>query len=105
MVPTRAPRRQGRSPSRHQSDTPCSHSGGHVVRNTAPLRPSRLAGVQVAHSWLGGIAIGVCSVGALVGGILYWRGRGAGRVTAHVLSLAQTLLVAQVGLGLLLLAD
>ncbi len=61
--------------------------------------------MQVAHSWLGGIAIGVCSIGALVGGVLYWRGRGAGRVTAHVLSLAQTLLVAQVGLGLLLLAD
>jgi hypothetical protein len=49
--------------------------------------------------------IGVCSIGALVGGLRYWRGRGAGRVITHVLSLAQTLLVAQVGLGLLLLAD
>ena len=32
-------------------------------------------------------------------------GRGAGTITTHLLSLAQTLLVAQVGVGLLLLAD
>lgn len=49
--------------------------------------------------------IGVCALGALLGGYRYWRGRGAGRITTHLLSLAQTLLVAQVGLGLLLLAD
>jgi len=56
------------------------------------------------HPWLGGIAIAVCALGALVGGYRYWRGRGAGTITTHLLSLAQTLLVAQVGLGLLLLA-
>jgi len=33
------------------------------------------------------------------------RRRGAGRFVVHLLALAQTLLVAQVGLGLLLLAD
>ncbi len=57
------------------------------------------------HPWLGGAAIAVCASAALVGGILYWRGRGAGAITTHLLSLAQTLLVAQVGVGLLLLAD
>jgi hypothetical protein len=57
------------------------------------------------HPWLGGAVIAVCAVAAFVGGYLYWRGRGAGAVTTHLLSLAQTLLVAQVGVGLLLLAD
>ncbi len=33
------------------------------------------------------------------------RRRGAGRVVTHLLALTQTLLIAQVGLGLLLLAD
>ena len=57
------------------------------------------------HPWLGGAAIVVCACAAFVGGYLYWRGRGAGAIATHLLSLAQTLLVAQVGVGLLLLAD
>jgi hypothetical protein len=57
------------------------------------------------HPWLGVAVIAVCAIAAFVGGLLYWRGRGAGAVAAHLLSLAQTLLVAQVGVGLLLLAD
>ena len=57
------------------------------------------------HPWLGGAAIAVCAGAAFLGGFLYWRGRGAGPITTHLLSLAQTLLVAQVGLGLLLLSD
>jgi hypothetical protein len=57
------------------------------------------------HPWLGALVIAVCALGALVGGYRYWRGRGAGPITTHLLSLAQTLLVAQVGVGLLLLAD
>ncbi|MFN8224621.1 MAG: hypothetical protein U0R50_15390 [Gaiellales bacterium] len=61
--------------------------------------------METAHPWVGGVAIGVCALGALLGGYRYWRGRGAGPITTHLLSLAQTLLVAQVGLGLLLLAD
>ena len=61
--------------------------------------------VAAIHPWLGGAAIVVCACAAFVGGFLYWRGRGAGTITTHVLSLAQTLLVAQVGVGLLLLAD
>ena len=57
------------------------------------------------HSWLGAAVIAVCACAAFVGGLLYWRGRGAGTITTHLLSLAQTLLVAQVAVGLLLLAD
>ena len=57
------------------------------------------------HPWLGAAVIAVCACAAFTGGFLYWRGRGAGRVTTHLLSLAQTLLVAQVAVGLLLLAD
>jgi hypothetical protein len=49
--------------------------------------------------------IAVCAAGAFVGGLRYWRGRDPGAVTAHLLALAQTLLVAQVGIGLLLLSD
>jgi hypothetical protein len=63
---------------------------------------ARMAGI---HPWLGGAAIVVCLAAAFVGGVRYWRGRGAGALTTHLLSLAQTLLVAQVGVGLLLLAD
>ena len=57
------------------------------------------------HHVLGGVVIGVCALAALWGGLAYWRGRGAGGILAHVLALAQTLLVAQVGVGLLLLSD
>lgn len=56
------------------------------------------------HVVVGGLVIAGCAVAALVGGLSYWRSRGVGSIVAHLLSLAQTLLVAQVGLGLLLLA-
>jgi hypothetical protein len=61
--------------------------------------------VEKFHPWLGGTAIGVSALAAFVGGVLYWRRRGAGPIATHLLSLAQTLLIAQVGVGLLLLAD
>jgi hypothetical protein len=57
------------------------------------------------HRALGLGVIGVCAGAALVGGLVYWRGRGAGAIVAHLLALAQTLLVAQVGVGLVLLSD
>ena len=47
----------------------------------------------------------VPALAALAGGLVYWRRRGAGGSSTHLLALAQTLLVAQVGLGLLLLSD
>jgi hypothetical protein len=49
------------------------------------------------------LVIAVCVVAA--GAALIARRRGASGWVAHLLALAQTLLVAQVGLGLLLLAD
>jgi len=58
-----------------------------------------------AHNALAFLVVAVPAVAALVGGLVYWRRRGMGRIVSHVLALAQTLLVAQVGLGLLLLSD
>jgi hypothetical protein len=57
------------------------------------------------HRVLAVAVIATCGVAAFSGGVLYWRGRGAGALTTHLLALAQTLLVAQVALGLLLLSD
>jgi hypothetical protein len=58
-----------------------------------------------AHNVLAFLVVAVPALAALVGGLVYWRRRGAGRIVAHLLALAQTLLVAQVALGLLLLTD
>lgn len=57
------------------------------------------------HRIVGPAAVAVCAIAAAVAGYLYWRHRGAGRITSHLLALAQTLLVAQLAIGLLLLAD
>ena len=56
-----------------------------------------------AHHWNAFLAIAVCAVAA--GAAFAARRRGAGAVVAQLLALAQTVLVAQVGLGLLLLSD
>jgi hypothetical protein len=58
-----------------------------------------------AHGILAILVVAVPALGALLGGLAYWRRRGAGRLLAHLLALAQTLLVAQVAIGLLLLSD
>lgn len=50
------------------------------------------------------LVIAVCLCAGLTG-LIVRRGRGAGRATTHLLALAQTLVVAQVLFGLLLLAD
>ena len=57
------------------------------------------------HRALAFAVLATCAGGAFAGGVLYWRRRGAGALTTHLLALAQTLLVAQVGVGLLLLSD
>ncbi len=57
------------------------------------------------HKALAFLVVGVPALAALGGGLVYWRRRGAGRVVANLLALAQTLLVAQVAIGLLLLSD
>jgi hypothetical protein len=61
--------------------------------------------VLEAHRVLAFLVVGVPALAALLGGLVYWRKRLAGRLVANLLALAQTLLVAQVALGLLLLSD
>ena len=58
-----------------------------------------------AHHTLAFFVLGVTVFSALWGGVAYFRGGSAGAVLSHLLTLGQTLLVAQVGLGLLLLSD
>ncbi|MEK6276059.1 MAG: hypothetical protein AABM30_12105 [Actinomycetota bacterium] len=58
-----------------------------------------------AHHTLAFLVLGVTLCAALWGGVAYFRAGTAGGVLAHLLTLSQTLLVAQVGLGLLLLSD
>ena len=55
------------------------------------------------HHWNAFLVIGVCAAGAAAGFVA--RRRGAGRGVAQLLALAQTLVIAQVALGLLLLSD
>ncbi len=57
------------------------------------------------HHTLAFVILGVTALSALWGGVAYFRVGTAGAVLAHLLTLSQTLLVAQVGLGLLLLSD
>jgi hypothetical protein len=57
-----------------------------------------------AHHVTAFLVIAVCFVSALGASVAYRRGAG-GRIVAQLLALAQTVLVAQVGMGLLLLAD
>jgi hypothetical protein len=57
------------------------------------------------HVALGVAVIVVCAGAAVVGFVAYRRDSGAGPVVANALVLAQTLLIAQAGLGLLLLSD
>ncbi|TML14790.1 MAG: hypothetical protein E6G31_04555 [Actinobacteria bacterium] len=58
-----------------------------------------------AHHAVAFLVLGVTLVSALWGGIAYLRRGTAGKTLAHLLTLCQTLLVAQVGLGLLLLSS
>jgi hypothetical protein len=61
--------------------------------------------MAAVHAALGLALIVVAAAAAVTGGIAYRRGREPGLLVSHLLTLAQTLLVAQVGLGLLLLSD
>ena len=56
-----------------------------------------------AHHVNAFLVIGVCAAAAVAA--LLARRRGAGATVTHLLALAQTLVVAQVALGLLLLSD
>jgi hypothetical protein len=58
-----------------------------------------------AHHLNAFLVIAVCVAASAFAFVARRRGRGAGRWVAHLLALAQTLIVAQVALGLLLLSD
>ena len=58
-----------------------------------------------AHHTVAFLVLGATLVSAVWGWIAYFRRGTAGTTLAHLLTLCQTLLVAQVGLGLLLLSD
>lgn len=58
-----------------------------------------------AHHVVAFLVLAACAVTAVWGFAAYRRGREAGRSLAHLIALVQTLLVAQVALGLLLLSD
>ncbi len=57
------------------------------------------------HHGLAFLVVGVCILAALLASIAYRRRGSGGRLVAHALALAQTLIVAQAAVGLLLLAD
>ena len=56
------------------------------------------------HSWLAAAVVGVAAAAGIWALVAYRRGRDAGAVGRQLLALAQTLLIAQVALGLLLLS-
>jgi hypothetical protein len=61
--------------------------------------------VLTAHHVNAFLVIAVCAVSAAAAFLAYRRRAGAGSTVAQLLALAQTLIVAQVALGLLLLGD
>jgi hypothetical protein len=58
-----------------------------------------------AHETVAVLVLASTATAVLVGALAYRRGGTAARAAPHLLALVQTLLVAQVGLGLLLLSD
>jgi hypothetical protein len=57
------------------------------------------------HQWVAVAVIAVAAVAAVWGGVTYFRRAQASATLGHVLVLVQTLCIAQVGLGLLLVGD
>jgi hypothetical protein len=58
-----------------------------------------------AHEVVGLCVLVAAAAATIWGAAAYFRKRDPGRLLGHVLALVQTLLVAQVGLGLLLVSD
>jgi hypothetical protein len=61
--------------------------------------------VADAHHVLAVSVLAVCLVAVVLGALAYARRRSPGWLARHLLALVQTALVAQVGLGLLLVSD
>jgi hypothetical protein len=58
-----------------------------------------------AHEVVGLCVLVAAAAATIWGGVAYFRRRDPGRALGHAIALVQTLLVAQVGLGLLLVSD
>ena len=58
-----------------------------------------------AHQWVGLAVLIAAVVGTVWGGAAYFRRRIPGRLLGHAIAVVQTLLIAQVALGLLLVSD
>jgi hypothetical protein len=69
------------------------------------MRPIRSAAVEALHNVNGVLLVVVNGVAGGIGLLFVRRGVDPPRLFTHLLALGQTLLVAQVALGLLLLAD
>jgi hypothetical protein len=61
--------------------------------------------VLSAHQIVGLCVLAAAAAATFAGAVAYFHRKGGGRALGHVLALVQTLLVAQVGLGLLLVSD
>jgi hypothetical protein len=61
--------------------------------------------VADAHGIVAFVAVGVAAAAGIWGVVAYRGRRGAAAPLGHLLALAQTVLVAQIGIGLLLLSD
>jgi hypothetical protein len=57
------------------------------------------------HQAVGVLVLGICAVAVTLGALTYGRRRDPGGFVRHLLALVQTVLVAQVALGLLLVSD
>jgi hypothetical protein len=57
------------------------------------------------HQAVGALVLAVCAAAVALGALAYARRRDPGGVSRHLLALVQTVLVAQVALGLLLVSD
>jgi len=69
------------------------------------LLPVRVGAMLTAHLVLAVAIVVLAFAAAVWGAIAAWRRRFAGPLLRHLLALVQTLLVAQIGLGLLLVSD
>jgi hypothetical protein len=64
-----------------------------------------IRGVVAAHETLAVLVIAIAVVASAAGAYAYRRRGSAGGLVRHLLALVQTLLIAQIALGLLLLSD
>ena len=69
------------------------------------MRLGRVRAMVSLHIALGVAVIAVCVASAALGFVAYRRRGGGGAFVSHALVLAQTLLIAQAAIGLLLLSD